>query len=187
MFGRRRTNSGSGMTARALPLAAACLLAITSRAAGQDVDLERESLAGLEGLKVVVEDLPDPAHEGGLTKDALQTYLELRLRQARIPVLSEDEWSASERRPYLYLNVPGLRMVGGWVYRLDLNVKQTACIEGWPEGLEGLLARLGRCAFLTTWEAGGVYTTEQPLPDSVRGNLAALMDQLVNDYLAVNP
>ncbi len=47
------------MKARAFPLAAACLLAITSGTAGQDVDLERESLAGLDGLFVLVEYLGD--------------------------------------------------------------------------------------------------------------------------------
>ncbi len=47
------------MKARAFPLAVACLLAITSRTAGQDVDLERESLAGLDGLFVLVEYLGD--------------------------------------------------------------------------------------------------------------------------------
>ncbi len=100
------------MKARALPLAVACVLAITSRTAGQDVDLERESLAGLDGLFVLVEYLGDEEQEGGLTEDALHTYSEMRLKQARIPVLSEDEWSASERRSYLYLNVHGLRVVG---------------------------------------------------------------------------
>ncbi len=140
------------MKARALPLAVACLLAITSRTAGQDADLARESLAGLDGLWLVVEKLDDEAQEGGLTSDALQTYLEMRLRQARIPVLSEDEWSASERRSYLYLNVHGLRVVGVWFYRLDLRIKQRACIEGWPEGPEGLLALRGGCSLFTTWD-----------------------------------
>ncbi len=160
---------------------------LTSRTAGQDVDLERESLAGLNGLFVLVEYLGDEEQGGGLREDALHTYLEMRLRQARIPVLSEDEWSASERRSYLYLNVHGLRVVGVWVYRLDLRIKQGACIEGWPEGQEGLLALQGGCSLFTTWDQSGIYTTGSPLPDSVRGNLADLMDQLVNDYLTVNP
>ncbi len=137
------------MKARAFPLAVACLLAITSRTAGQDVDLERESLAGLDGLFVLVEYLGDEEQEGGLREDALHTYLEMRLRQARIPVLSEDE-----------------------------------C---WPEGPEGLLALRGGCSLFTTWDQSGIYTTGSPLPDSVHGNLADLMDQLVNDYLTVNP
>ena len=91
------------MKARALPLAAACLLAITSRTAGQDVDWERETLRGLDGRHVMVVSLNQRAQKGGLTKAALQAHLELQLRQARIPVLSEDESVASERGAILYL------------------------------------------------------------------------------------
>ncbi len=175
------------MRARAFPLAAACLLAITSRTAGQEVDWEAESLRGLDGLFVLVEDLGDEEQEGGLTEDALHTYLEMRLRQARIPVLSKTELVESERRSYLYLNVFGRRVAGMWVYRLDLRIKQRACIEGGLEGQKGLLASAGGCSLLMTWDRGGLFTARGSLPDSVRENLAELMDELVNDYLAVNP
>ncbi len=101
------------MKARAFSLAAACLLAITSRTAGQELDWQTEALRGLDGLEVVVENLPDPAHEGGVTRDALKTYLEMRLRQARLPVLSHHEWLASERHPTLYLIDVASRTAGG--------------------------------------------------------------------------
>lgn len=132
------------MKARAFPLAAACLLAITSWSAGQEVDLERESLAGLDGLHVLVEDLSESAQSGRLTVDALQTYLEMRLREARIPVLSKEEWLASQRRAYLYLYVLALSPVaGGWAYMILLDVNQVACIKGGLEGQKGLLASGG--------------------------------------------
>ena len=162
-------------------LAAACLLAITSQTTAQRPDYDRESLAGLDGLHVIVAG----AQEGGLTEDALQTYLEMRLRQARIPVLSTIvEWLATERQPYLYLNILALQTARGWAYTLRLEVKQLACPEGRllrgdPHG--------GGCSGFTTWDVGVLSITPDNLADSVRGNLAELMDQLVNDYLAVNP
>ncbi len=176
------------MKARALPLAAACLLAITSRAGGQDVSGQAESLRGLDGLHLIGSDLSDEAEEGGLTEDALQTYLEMRLRQARIPVLSTIvEWLATERQPYLYLNIVALQTArGGWAYTLRLEVKQLACLSQ-----EGRLLRGdphgGGCSAFTTWDVDNLYTTGKNLSDSVRGSLAKLMDQLVNDYLTVNP
>lgn len=173
------------MKARAIPLAAACLLAITSRTAAQDVDVEAEWLRGLDGLYVIVQEPNDQEQEGGLTREALQTYLEMRLRQARIPVLSETEWEESERKPYLYLNIRALPVSGGWTYSIGLEVKQLACIEGVMETeKEG---RLALCSLLTTWDAGALYTTPDNLADSVRRNLVEPMDQLVNDYLAVHP
>ena len=181
------------MKARVFPLAAACLLAITSRAAGQDVDWEAESLRGLDGLAVNVEDLPDPAQEGGLTKDVLQTYLEMRLREARIPVLSLEEISVSERTPVLSLEVLAIpTAAGGWAYALVLEVFQWACITGSDEGQEAPYASTRGCSPFRTWQAGGLYkTAEDGSPQSlyyaVRGKLAQFMDQLVNDYLAMNP
>ena len=164
------------MKARAFPLAVACLLAIASRTAGQDVDAERESLRGLDGLRVQVEDLTDKAREGGLTEAALHTYLEMRLRQARIPILPKDEGGQS--RAYLYLEVRAIpvRARGGWTYRLDLDVKQRACIRGG-----------GSCPWLTTWDVGALVITPDNLADHVRGVLVGYMDDLVNDYLAANP
>jgi hypothetical protein len=175
------------MKAHAFPLAAACLLAITSQGAGQVADLARESLAGLDGLHVIIEELSGLALAAGLSTDGLQTYLEMRLREARIPVMSNREWLASQRKPWLYLNASAVLGSGGWAYSLGLEVKQYACIEGGLEGQEGLLALSGGCGAFTTWSRGGLYTAPGSLPDHLRGNLAKLMDMLVNDYLAVNP
>ncbi len=152
---------------------------LTSLTTGQEVNftLARESLAGLEGLKVVVEALPERAQQGGLTEDVLRTYLEMRLRQARIPVLSKDEWLASERNPSLSLEIIAFRTTaGGWTYSLDLNVYQHACIKGGE-----------RCSWFATWETGGLVKGPGSLSDLVRRDLAELMDELVNDYLTVNP
>ena len=170
------------MKVRAFALVAACLLAISSPVAAQAT--ERESLAGLDGLYVLVENLNSEALEGGLTREALQTYLEMRLRQARIPILSEGEAVANRRAPRVYLNVLASRPVPGlWVYKIGLYVMQRACIVGWPEGLAG-----GCFPSVTTWGLSTLHMTpEQRLPTPVREDVATLMDMLVNDYLAVNP
>lgn len=170
----------------ASPLAAALLLAIASQAVGQ-TDLERESLAGLDGLFVVVEALDEVDQAGGLTREALQTYLELRLRQAAIPVPPMDESPATERSPYLYLAVTTLQLeTGRWTYMLELVVRQAACIKGGIEG-QGLLAQNKGCMLMASWDRSGLFLSgPQPLVESVLRNLAELMDMFVNDYLAVN-
>ncbi len=185
--GLAHRGGGGGVRAHVFPLAAACLLAISSPSAGQDLDWQAEALRGLDGLWVLVEDLPNPAHEGAVTRDALKTYLEMRLRKARIPVLSHHEWLASERHPTPQLSVVAIRTTpGGWAHKLSLQVKQHACI-GRLEGQEGLLLPPRGCSRFMTWDVSVLSPTTEGLADSVRGLLAQLMDQLVNDYLAMNP
>lgn len=188
MLARRKTNSGSGTKSRAFPLAAACLLAITSQAAGQ-VSIDAESLRGLlDGLRVVVEPPSSGASNAGLTESFLQTYLETRLREARIPITSEEMWLASMRKGYVYLSITDVQLnVGGWVYSMRLEVQQNLCISGWTES-RGPLGISKGCLLTTTWSRGGLYLRPGlPLANSVRDDLAGMMDELVNDYLAVNP
>src|ERR1051325_9720100 len=52
----------------------------------------RELLRGLQGVYVEIESLDPDAEKDGLTKDRLQTDVELRLRQADIQVLTKKQW-----------------------------------------------------------------------------------------------
>ena len=52
---------------------------------------------------------------------------------------------------------------------------------------QGFCRVRGGCTQFRTWGVVFLAITPGSLPDQVRGSLAKLMDQLVNDYLAVNP
>src|SRR5437879_13447851 len=55
----------------------------------RDTEYTRATLRGLEGVWVVVEGLGPDVEQAGLTKQQLQTDVELWLRKAGIPVLTE--------------------------------------------------------------------------------------------------
>jgi hypothetical protein len=80
------------------------LLAITPLAAG-DSDEERQTLVGLKGVRVVVENINPNAEKDGLSLVLLQTDVELKLRQAGIPVLTGEETFRAPGSPFLYLVV----------------------------------------------------------------------------------
>ena len=82
----------------------------------------RETLRGLKGVQVVVEDMDPDVERDGLTKSQLQTDVELRLRKAGIQVLKEEERRATPGRPYLYVAVTTLKDRDGLSYAFAINV-----------------------------------------------------------------
>ena len=66
---------------------------------------DRDTLRGLDGVFVLVEEIEPEIERYGLTKQALQTDTELQLRQYGIKVLSRVERLAAPGSPYLYVNV----------------------------------------------------------------------------------
>ena len=65
----------------------------------------RESLRGISGVGVVVEDIGPDASADGLSQDAIRTAAELILRSKGIKVLTSVERTRLGSAPYLYINV----------------------------------------------------------------------------------
>ena len=86
-FGRLTLLSLTGFV-----VALACL--VPSHAAADHLS-RTQTLKGLRGVTVFVEGLTPEAEREGLTKLALQTDIELKLRQAGIRVLTTTEWDAA--------------------------------------------------------------------------------------------
>jgi len=66
---------------------------------------QKDTLKGLQGVHVLVESLNPEVEKYDLTKQQLQTDVELRLRQNSIKVLSEEELLSTPGKSYLYVNV----------------------------------------------------------------------------------
>lgn len=87
---------------------------------------DAESLKGLKAVWVVIEELPETLKsKAGLTKEQLQTDVELKLRLAGIrvvPGLSEGYHIPGQ--PYLYVNINGhVEETGLVVYNIDVELK----------------------------------------------------------------
>jgi len=91
-----------------------CLLMLLPAAAARavDSDLSRQTLAGLRGVHVVVEDFQQgmasygqALRSAGLAKDQLQRSVEERLRAAGLRVVSGQAWMGTPGRPILYINI----------------------------------------------------------------------------------
>lgn len=152
--------------------AAVLLLTGLSIRLASDSPRQRETLKGLKGIAVLVEDLTPDAERDGITKSQLQTDVELRLRQSGILVTQ----TASE---YLYVNVNALksRETTGYVYSVQLDFMQPVAI-----------LRTGQRASAGTWDVGTVGLVPVARASQVvRETVRDRVDEFINAYLSVNP
>jgi hypothetical protein len=150
------------------------LLLLLSAGMAQSTYNERKPLRGLKHVRVLVEGLP-PDAKGILTKEQLQTDVELRLRKAGIRV-SDDRQS-----PDLYLNVGVLKATEHewYVYSIRLDFEEAVTLE--RDKSIWVIAE--------TWStpANLGLAGSEVISDAVRQKVGDEVDAFVNDYLAENP
>ncbi len=160
------------------------LLALSSPGFAQDVR-DTDVLRGLAGVVVAVNDLKQEVERDGLLKAQLQTDVELRLRKAGIRVLTEDQWLIAPGQPTLSvtvalykalhpetLNVYGKSVKVGLRQNVVLSRKPSTIVRG-----------------AITWESHisiGV-SNSTVLQKDIRDNVADLVDEFINAFLAANP
>ena len=153
------------------------IFAVITCAAG--AKWEHRSLAGLQGIAVVVEQIDQKAKMSGLTGEALKADTEMKLRQNGIKVFSEQQRLQEPGMPSLYINV-------NVVVREEIEFSAANIHVAFKQFV--LLKRDPTNACLAaTWEAGDILTGKPADLIGVRENVKALIDQFINDYLAANP
>lgn len=83
------------------------LMGVGSSSAPAQGDVGKQTLTEISALYVLVESLTDGAKGLGLTEEAIQTDVELKLRLAGIRIMTKEEFLKSSS-PYLYINVGGV-------------------------------------------------------------------------------
>ncbi len=156
----------------------ALIMALVSPAVAQDTENTRATLAGLTGVEVLVEGMGTDAEKDGLAKSTLQTDVELKLRQAGICVLGENERFAVPGSPLLYLRVSTLLGEGLYVFDIILELNQMVRLVRNPSIT--LLTR--------TWAATGKFgLVGKNKLSTKREDVRDQVDQFINAYLAANP
>lgn len=146
---------------------------------------DRNSLKDLPGVRVVVERFRSAAEQAGYDIRIFQTDVELKLRMAGIKVFE----SKDSRPPWLYLNVNTLHreIDGQRAYSCELELFQVAYLRSQlrsdPESAsENALA--ASTVWASTWASGLLgFGSVANARDAVKN----LVDEFINDWLAVNP
>jgi hypothetical protein len=134
---------------------------------------EVATLKGIKALNVLVEDLPDGAKTLGLTKEMIQTDVELKVRLAGIRAVSSEERAKLPGSPALYVNI--IVSDDSRAAHIEVVLEQNVSLE--RNGQSVLAA--------TTWSTGILVTN--PTAQGLRNFTKDHVDQFVNDWLSVNP
>ena len=135
-----------------------------------DTQMDRATLKGLRGLKVmVVQEEPD-VEQAGLSKSSIQTDVELTLRLAGFPVLN------GSADPFLLVGAYVLTDSSGLLrYSLTVQVYQLAQLSRDPK----------ISSVVSTWEVGRFGGIGDPR--QIRNEIKDLVEKFINAYLSVNP
>lgn len=139
-------------------------------------DDEIESLRGLKGFYVQALELSANLEGIGLTRERIQTDVELKLRLAGVKVVSKEEWLKMAGFPSLYIIVSAAGAeTFGVIVRLEL--KQVATLQRNPK-IE---------IFPVTWSKWIIGVGSKNHVTTIRDQVKNLTDFFINDYLSVNP
>lgn len=155
------------------------LLFCAFAADAQDSALDRSSLKDLDGVRVVVEELPANVASKTFTAELLRKSIETKLRDTKIPVLNQGEFPVGD--PFLRVRVTTTAAEKGLAaYRVDLDFAQIVFMRRNPT------ITFNRAQ---TWYATPVMglSPTARLAENINKGMAQQVDQFIAAYLAANP
>jgi len=135
---------------------------------GSDDQFSRASLVGITSLRVVVEDTSSRGAKLGLTKELIQTDVELKLRLAGMQI-------ESTTPEFLYVDVNVAR--DGSAASIDIELVQPVALARNPSIL---------IPYAITWSAG-TLATHPTSAQFIRDGIKDHVDVFLNAWLSVNP
>ena len=143
-------------------------------------EMNRATLQGLRGVRVLVEDLAPEVEREGLVKDHLQKSVEERLRSAGIRVLTQEEAVKAPGEPYLYVNV-NISFAKGeeeiCSYSIDVALIQNVTLVRIPK----------QTSYAVTWSTGGVGLIAKKSLSELKESVEEFADIFVKAFFSVNP
>ncbi len=144
----------------------------------QTRDQQRESLRGLQGAEVVIEDMKPDAQADGLSREAIRAAVELILRSHGIQILTRSESLKTPAAPYLYVRVSTSNHSSDvFAYAVTVAFMQKV----------SLVQSAQQMMSATTWEKGSVGTTGHSNVRQVINSVESKVKEFAADFLAVNP
>ncbi|GEM_PF-314141 len=144
----------------------------------QRIGSGKETLRGLEGGLIIIEELRPEAEVHGLTRQQIKTDVELSLRRNGIRVLTKEEITERQGMPQIYVNVNPVISGRFVAYDISLELRQNVI----------LFRDQTKVVFgATTWREGTTGILNLSNIRDIREEVKGLVDMFSDDFLAVNP
>ena len=156
------------------------LVLLASPLAALNSEMNRATLQGLKGVRILVEDLAPEVERGGLVKNQLQKSAEEKLRSAGIKVLTQEEAVKTPGEPYLYVNI-NINFAKGeeevCSYSIDIALIQNVTLVRNPK----------QTSYAVTWSTGGVGMIGKKSLGELKESVDEIVEIFVQAFFSVNP
>ncbi len=141
----------------------------------------KESLRGLKGVEVLVEEVGADLEDYNITTSQVLVEVVSRLKKAGIEVLSseEDEKIQPLRKPYLAVKISSYKTKQGFALAIQIGLNQLVWVRGAPE--------LRKTSFFApTWYTTFVGWASTSRISDIHDVLNGLVDKFTGAYWEVN-
>jgi hypothetical protein len=155
------------------------LISIATNASAQMfITTGRDTLRGLPGVEVAIEQLEPELERDGLAGATIRTDVVERLRAAGVAVYASQNENPSEAKPYLYVDVNAVRLGGQNLYAIALQVQMRQTLRS-PVTSSNIVDAM-------TWDARTVMVVPGNNLASVRGTIREYVEHFIEDWKAVH-
>jgi hypothetical protein len=172
-------------TSKKIPLLILVIMFILFSTPGKSLPLSSmESLKGLKGVEVLVEELNPDLENLDLTMIQMQSEVEANLRKAGVAVLSKEENEKIQplRKPYLYIRINSSKLTSrreSIAYNIAIALNQQVALRGQADGK--------KCFFAPTWYTSAVGAAGRKNVQVILDAVQDLTDKFIDAYLKANP
>ena len=144
-----------------------------------------ESLQGLKGVEVLVEELNPDLENFSLTMIQIQSAVESKLRKAGVKVLSKEENEKIQplRKPYLYIKINSYTLSSrkeSIAFNVGMALNQQVVLRGYPDSKS-------KCFYAPTWYTSSVGAAGRKNILDIIDVVEDLTEKFINAFLTVNP
>jgi len=138
----------------------------------------RDTLRGLPGMEVEVENLEQDVERDGLTRAAIQSDVVSRLQAAGVTVYASQTANPSAAKPYLYVHVNSLKLATTGLYAMNVEVHVRQTVRS--------VATASNIVDAMTWDHSDVIVVPVSQVAGVRTVIQGYVDDLIQDWKAVH-
>jgi hypothetical protein len=158
------------------PLVTLALIVMASSASAQMfVSTGRDTLRGLPGVEVVVEELPPEVQRAGLASDVVRGEVQRRLAASGVTLYTTQQQNASPAKAYLYLHLNALELPGGTMaIAVQLQLRQTV----------KSIVTTSSIVNAMTWDSHNVFALTGRDAAPLTGAVLEMVDGFADDWRA---